>query len=166
MIVKLLTEHYLEFLSLKAGCRGSSESTYVKMPHCWKFHALAHLIRSQFTSSIPNISGLSWLSNMRLDKYGSLNREPASISNWTNKTAKPNINKTIARFPTASVKPAANFTGVIILTYMRSGSSLTGDILQHSPNAFYVFEPLHLFNTENLPYVKPVNMTFVNGTRR
>ena len=27
MIVRLLTEHYLEFLSLKGGCRGSSEST-------------------------------------------------------------------------------------------------------------------------------------------
>ena len=34
MIVKLLTEHQLEFLSLKGGCRGSSESTHVKMPHC------------------------------------------------------------------------------------------------------------------------------------
>ena len=42
MIVKLLTEHHLEFLSLKGGCRGSSESTLVKMPHCWKLHALAH----------------------------------------------------------------------------------------------------------------------------
>ena len=31
MIVKLLTEHYLELLSLKGGCRGSSESTLVKM---------------------------------------------------------------------------------------------------------------------------------------
>ena len=41
MIVKLLTEHHLEFLSLKCGCRGSSESTHVKMPHCWKSHALA-----------------------------------------------------------------------------------------------------------------------------
>ena len=28
MIVKLLTEHHLEFLSLKGGCRGSSESTH------------------------------------------------------------------------------------------------------------------------------------------
>ena len=36
MIVKLLTEHHLEFLSLKGGCRGLSESTLVKMPHCWK----------------------------------------------------------------------------------------------------------------------------------
>ena len=42
MIVKLLTEHHLEFLSLKGGCTGLSESTHVKMPHCWKFHALAH----------------------------------------------------------------------------------------------------------------------------
>ena len=42
MIVKLLTEHHLKFLSLKGGCRGSSESTHVEMPHCWKSHALAH----------------------------------------------------------------------------------------------------------------------------
>ena len=44
MIVKLLTEHHLEFLSLKGGCRGSSESTLVKMSNCWKSHALAHYI--------------------------------------------------------------------------------------------------------------------------
>ena len=44
MIVKLLTEHHLEFLSSKGGWRGSSESTHVKMTHCWKSHALAQLI--------------------------------------------------------------------------------------------------------------------------
>ena len=44
MIVKLLIEHHLEFLSLKGGCRGSSESTHVKMPNCWKSHALAHIV--------------------------------------------------------------------------------------------------------------------------
>ena len=44
MTVKLLTGHHLEFLSLKRGCTGSSESTLVKMPHCWKSHALAHLL--------------------------------------------------------------------------------------------------------------------------
>ena len=43
MIVKLLTEHHLEFLSLKGGFKGSSESAHVKMPHCWKFHARAQL---------------------------------------------------------------------------------------------------------------------------
>ena len=41
MSVKLLTEHHLEFLSLKGGCTGSFESTHVKMPHCWKSYALA-----------------------------------------------------------------------------------------------------------------------------
>ena len=39
MIVKLLTEHHLEFVSFKGGCRGSSESTLVKMSNCWKSHA-------------------------------------------------------------------------------------------------------------------------------
>ena len=43
MSVKLLTEHNLEFLSLKGGCTGLSESTPVKMPHCWKSHAAAHI---------------------------------------------------------------------------------------------------------------------------
>ena len=33
MNVQLLTEHYLEFLSLKGGCTGSSESTLVKITH-------------------------------------------------------------------------------------------------------------------------------------
>ena len=42
MTVRLLTEHYLEFLSLKGGCTGSSESTLIKMPHCWKSHVTAH----------------------------------------------------------------------------------------------------------------------------
>ena len=43
MIVKLLTEHHLEFLSLTGGYTGSSKSTFVKMPHCWKSHVTAQL---------------------------------------------------------------------------------------------------------------------------
>ena len=43
MRVKLLTEHHLEFLSLKGGCTGWSESTLVKIPHCWKSHVTAHI---------------------------------------------------------------------------------------------------------------------------
>ena len=42
MTVKLLTEYHLELLSLKGGCTGLSESTLVKMPHCWKSHVMAH----------------------------------------------------------------------------------------------------------------------------
>ena len=41
MIVKLRTEHHLECLLIR-GCRGPSESTHAKMPHCWKSHALAN----------------------------------------------------------------------------------------------------------------------------
>ena len=43
MTVKLLTEHNLEFLSVIGSCRGSSEFTLVKMPHCWKLHITAHM---------------------------------------------------------------------------------------------------------------------------
>ena len=44
MTVKLLTKHRLEFLSLKGGCTGLFESTFVKMPHCWKSHYVALLV--------------------------------------------------------------------------------------------------------------------------
>ena len=44
MIVKRLTEHHLEFVSLKGGCTGLSETTHVKMQHCWKSHALAQIL--------------------------------------------------------------------------------------------------------------------------
>ena len=43
MNIKLLTEHHLEFLSLRMGFRGLSESTLVKVPHCWKSHVTAQL---------------------------------------------------------------------------------------------------------------------------
>ena len=63
MIVKLLTEHHLEFLSLKGGCRGSSESTYVKMPHCWKYHATAHLcVDNKYIDQLGHLH--SWIKNV------------------------------------------------------------------------------------------------------
>ena len=43
MIVKLLTEHNLEFLSLKGDCTGSSASKLVKLPHFWKSRVAAHI---------------------------------------------------------------------------------------------------------------------------
>ena len=51
MIVKLLTEQHLEVLSLKWGCRGSSESTHFKMPHCWKSRVTAHVLILRLLSS-------------------------------------------------------------------------------------------------------------------
>ena len=44
MIVKLLTEHHLEFLSLTGDCPRSSESTLVKMANCWKSHDTAQIV--------------------------------------------------------------------------------------------------------------------------
>ena len=39
-----MTEQHLEFLSLKGGCRGSLESTLVKMSNYWKSHVTAQMI--------------------------------------------------------------------------------------------------------------------------
>ena len=59
MRIKLLTEHHLEYLSLKGGFTDPSESTFVKMPHCWKSRVAAHLhiIRdhcTQYLHPLPN----------------------------------------------------------------------------------------------------------------
>ena len=60
MRVKLLTEHYFESLSLKGCCTSSSEFTYVKTPHCWKSHAMAHLCHKK---------GSGTLTTKRIEKY-------------------------------------------------------------------------------------------------
>ena len=57
MSVKLLTEHHLEFLSLKGGCTGSSEFTRVKMPHCWKSHVTAYYLKA----TVPSVIHSHWL---------------------------------------------------------------------------------------------------------
>ena len=59
MSIKLLTEHHLELLWLKGGCTGSSESTLVKVPHCWKSHVMAHLTITYILNSFyhKNVSG-------------------------------------------------------------------------------------------------------------
>ena len=44
IIVKPLTEHHLEFLSLKGGCRGSSESTLFKISNCRKSLATTEIV--------------------------------------------------------------------------------------------------------------------------
>ena len=55
MIVKLLTEHHLEFLTLNGGCRGSSESTLVKMSFFLEISCLGSKILLYFESlhSVP-----------------------------------------------------------------------------------------------------------------
>ena len=61
MIVKLLTERHLEFLSLKGGCTGSSESTLVKMSNCWKSRALAQNFVINLSVLVVNINLRKWI---------------------------------------------------------------------------------------------------------
>ena len=69
MTVKLLTEHHLEFLSLKGACTGSSEYTLVKMPHCLKSQVAAHLAKSPMTSLLePRTSGIMTMQGI-FDKF-------------------------------------------------------------------------------------------------
>ena len=62
MNIELLTEHRLEFLSLKGGCTGWSESTRVKMPHCWKSQVTAQLRACTFAC---NWQHPSWISGRK-----------------------------------------------------------------------------------------------------
>ena len=62
MIVKLLTEHHLEFLSLKGGCRGSSESTLVKLleiscrgSNVFKLLCLLQVLKSSLGMVAPDV---------------------------------------------------------------------------------------------------------------
>ena len=55
--IQLLTEHYLEFQSLKGSCTDPSESTLIKMPHCWKSHATAQMLSTD--SSCQDMMGYS-----------------------------------------------------------------------------------------------------------
>ena len=48
MSVKLLTENPLEFLSLRGGFTGSSESILVKIPHFWKSRVAVHIHLHEF----------------------------------------------------------------------------------------------------------------------
>ena len=56
MSVRPLTEHSLEFLSVKGGCTGLSESTLVKMSHCWKSrHVSNDVILTLYEWMVPSI---------------------------------------------------------------------------------------------------------------
>ena len=83
MSVKLLNEHHLEFLSLKGGCTCSSESMFVKMPHCWESHITAHLLY-QSLHYLPSLadmnSNYAGRSNEQEEvRYISVTKQPFSM---------------------------------------------------------------------------------------
>ncbi|XP_033744707.1 carbohydrate sulfotransferase 5-like [Pecten maximus] len=59
--------------------------------------------------------------------------------------------------------PTRNRSMVLVVAYMRSGSSLVGDILQHHQSSFYVFEPLR--SATELAYSNQ-SITFYNSSVR
>ena len=72
MTVKLLTEHHLEFLSLKGGCTGLSESTLVKMPHCWNSHGATRLsVGGRGSCSVVSV-GVKVLVSLTVTSYALL----------------------------------------------------------------------------------------------
>ena len=71
MTVKLQTEQHLEFLSLKEDCTGSSESTLVKMSHCWKSHATAQIQTTGSASSVNyNFLTIFWVVSFQMLNKG------------------------------------------------------------------------------------------------
>ena len=70
MSLELLVDQHLEFLSLTGGCTGSSESTLVKLPHCWKSHVTAHLYSSALIQcTVPVIVHRSYQGVTCLSKH-------------------------------------------------------------------------------------------------
>ena len=70
MNIKLLTEQHLEFLSLKGGCKGSSEFTLVKMPQCWKSHVAAHLCKVHWMQVFNTVIYYAVLIIILVKKFG------------------------------------------------------------------------------------------------
>ena len=68
MSVQLLTEHHLEFLSLKGDFTGSSESILVKMPHCWKLYVTAQMYCLQTQRSAS-----SYMTNIESQSFPDIN---------------------------------------------------------------------------------------------
>ena len=116
MIVKLLTEHHFEFLSLKGGCRGSSESTLVKMSNCWKSHTAAQMM--YFLTHSLTCSHQSVLSRTQL------------LALLTTEIFKPRIQSQVIRciilYGIARTNTQSSPSGPLLIRERRAaGSSLT-----------------------------------------
>ena len=85
MNIKLLTEQHLEFLSLKGGCTGSSESTLVKMTHCWKSHVKAQIMSPEQTGYVidgidSGSSEVLGVKNNKLSHFSSIDSMPGGYN--------------------------------------------------------------------------------------
>ena len=74
MTIKLLSEHLLGFLRSTGGLTGSSESTLIKMPHCWKSHVTAQLLLALAHAPNPASTEVPQLNMMYKQIYVSESR--------------------------------------------------------------------------------------------
>ncbi|OWF54671.1 Carbohydrate sulfotransferase 3 [Mizuhopecten yessoensis] len=89
-------------------------------------------------------------------------RRKQTTSIWSQVSGTANIS-TNEYYVTTTEEENRGPVPVIILTYMRSGSSFTGQILQAAPSTFYWFEPMHKL----LVNFTPGNtFQFLNGVSR
>ena len=87
MTVKLLNEQHLEFLSLTCvpkGCTGSSESTLVKMAHCWKSHVVAHYFLVYNSKAKSYVIVIPWLVRLYMGIIYEPERVDYLMYRWTN----------------------------------------------------------------------------------
>ena len=66
-----------------------------------------------------------------------------SLSHVTEGVSIDNETSIYSLDPGVTLAASSRSVQILIVAYIRSGSSLTGDILQQDPNSFYVYEPLH-----------------------
>ena len=100
--VMLLTKHHLEFLSLKGCCTGLSESTLVKMSHCWKSYAASHIFWTKkqaayLPSLISIVEALETTSlearSLAVGAYLSMYLSPSELSNIPPSPRQPSVIK-------------------------------------------------------------------------
>ncbi|XP_052790539.1 carbohydrate sulfotransferase 5-like [Mya arenaria] len=119
-----------------------------------------------------------WPASLRLDKHQrKFNKTEVKSKSYesTNKTIraqrhlsannlKRRTSTEIPIIPTTSgfvVRSRAHI--VIIASYMRSGSTLTGHLMQHFPKTFYVYEPFHALHIRSR---EGKTVTYLNGTQK
>ena len=69
MTFRLLIEHHLEFLSLKGGCTGSCESTFVEIPHFWKSRHGSNSVIQKQECFWEILLGDNCIQNIHLGRY-------------------------------------------------------------------------------------------------
>ena len=76
MNIKLLNERHLEFLTLKGGFTGSSESTLAKMPHCCGSY-IKYAYEPLLQGSDSGVAGKYFHKNPVLDCVLGIGNDPA-----------------------------------------------------------------------------------------